>query len=143
MACNKVEKHSINVQTEDISQDEEFQSEIQSLYSYNWPIWRGPDQDGICKETDWDPNALANGPNFIWKKKIGRGYSAVSDKLILLSERGRLAVAYVTPVGYFEISSCQLGEDFWFTPPTFCRKKLYVRNRKGDLLCIDFSKQDE
>jgi hypothetical protein len=29
---------------------------------FDWPRWRGPNGDGISKETDWNPRALAGSP---------------------------------------------------------------------------------
>ena len=43
-----------------------------------WPRWRGPNGDGISKETNWDPAALAEGPKILWKFDIGTGYSDIS-----------------------------------------------------------------
>ena len=44
---------------------------------YNWPRWRGPNGDGVSKETDWNPQALAGGPKVLWNRDIGPGYSNV------------------------------------------------------------------
>jgi len=45
-----------------------------------WPQWRGPNRDGISVETDWDPEALAGGPNVLWHSVIGIGHSNVAIK---------------------------------------------------------------
>jgi hypothetical protein len=44
----------------------------------SWPRWRGPNGDGISKETNWDPEALAEGPKILWNVNIGTGYSDIS-----------------------------------------------------------------
>ena len=46
----------------------------------DWPNWRGPNHDGISKETTWDPAAL-KALKVAWKTEVGAGYStvAVSD----------------------------------------------------------------
>jgi outer membrane protein assembly factor BamB len=44
---------------------------------HDWPRWRGPNGDGVSKETDWNPRALAGGAKVLWKLAIGSGYSAV------------------------------------------------------------------
>jgi outer membrane protein assembly factor BamB len=81
----------------------------------------------------------------MWAKKQGMGaVIAVGDTLLLLNEYGRLAAAPANPSSYSEIASCQLGPNRkgqWFTPPTFARSRLYVRNYDGDVFCLDLSKR--
>ena len=43
--------------------------------SFDWPCWRGADGNGISRETDWDPQALAPVPRIAWKVDVGMGYS--------------------------------------------------------------------
>lgn len=42
----------------------------------DWPIWRGPAENGISEESDWDATAA----EIKWKKELGEGYSSVSVK---------------------------------------------------------------
>ena len=44
----------------------------------DWPQWRGPDQNGISKETGWSAKWPAAGPKQLWKVQVGVGYSAFS-----------------------------------------------------------------
>jgi outer membrane protein assembly factor BamB len=44
----------------------------------DWPNWRGPDHNGISRETGWDANKLKNGPIFLWRKQIGTGFASVT-----------------------------------------------------------------
>lgn len=46
--------------------------------TYNWNRWKGPDQNGISKETAWDPSALDKLLTINWKINVGPGYSNVS-----------------------------------------------------------------
>ena len=48
--------------------------------SGDWPQFRGADQSGISKETEWNPQALSAGPKVLWKADVGAGYSVVSFK---------------------------------------------------------------
>ncbi|NOU35752.1 MAG: PQQ-binding-like beta-propeller repeat protein [Kiritimatiellaceae bacterium] len=45
-------------------------------YANDWPVWRGPDGNGISKETGWD----SSGAKTLWTKELGAGYSSVSVK---------------------------------------------------------------
>lgn len=52
-----------------------------SVPATDWPRWRGPDLDGISKETGWSPKALADEPRILWRAKLGMGFAsfAVAD----------------------------------------------------------------
>lgn len=43
----------------------------------DWPRWRGPDLNGISKETNWSANWPANGPKTLWKARVGDGFGSV------------------------------------------------------------------
>ncbi len=43
----------------------------------DWPNYRGPNHDGISKETGWTTSWPANGPKVLWKAKVGQGFSGV------------------------------------------------------------------
>jgi outer membrane protein assembly factor BamB len=45
---------------------------------FGWPSWRGPDGNGVSKETGWDPMALAAGAKVLWTVDVGAGYSNIS-----------------------------------------------------------------
>src|SRR4026208_504990 len=46
----------------------------------NWPQWRGPNRDGISKETGLLKQWPAGGPPLVWKATgAGRGYSNMSS----------------------------------------------------------------
>ncbi len=73
-----------------------------------------------------------------WDQNMGVGSLMLADdKLILLNERGKLAVAKATPKGYEQLSSCDLPRDLYWTPPVLLRGKIYCRNRSGELYCVD------
>ena len=44
----------------------------------DWPRWRGPDANGISKETGWSAQWPAGGPKLIWKAKVGTGFTSFS-----------------------------------------------------------------
>jgi outer membrane protein assembly factor BamB len=46
-------------------------------FADDWANWRGPNYDGISRETDINPAALST-PVIVWEAKVGTGYSAVS-----------------------------------------------------------------
>lgn len=71
-------------------------------------------------------------------KAFGKGSVAMADgKLIGLSEKGELIVAEPTPDSFKVISRAQiLGGKCW-TTPVLAGGRLYARNAKGDIVCVD------
>jgi outer membrane protein assembly factor BamB len=44
----------------------------------DWPHWRGPDYNGISKETGWSANWPEAGPKILWEASLGTGFSSMS-----------------------------------------------------------------
>lgn len=42
----------------------------------DWPNWRGPDHNGISKETGWSAQWPAEGPKQLWKANVGIGFAS-------------------------------------------------------------------
>ena len=80
-------------------------------FGADWPQWRGPDRDGVCKETGLLKKWPANGPAQIWQKdKLGKGYASVAiagRKLYTMADRGKEA---------FVVCLNLDGEENWATP---------------------------
>jgi len=58
-------------------------------------------------------------------------------KLIALGEKGELFVADASPQGFKPVSRAQvLGGKCW-TAPVLADGRIYCRNAKGDLVCLD------
>jgi outer membrane protein assembly factor BamB len=57
----------------------------------DWYRWRGPDLNGISRETGWLSTWPKEGPRQLWKAAVGRGYSSVSVS------RGRVYTLGVVP----------------------------------------------
>ena len=41
----------------------------------DWPVWRGPNADGISAETGWNPTSS---PRIKWSREVGSGYASVT-----------------------------------------------------------------
>jgi hypothetical protein len=63
-----------------------------STSTSDWPQWRGPERNGISKETGLLKQWPAGGPKLLWQlNDIGDGYSGpsvVGTRLYLMSNRG-------------------------------------------------------
>ena len=64
---------------------------------------------------------------------------AVGDRLIILGERGKLALVEASPKEYREISSFELFDTLTWIVPTLSDGRLYVRN-ETELVCLDVKK---
>ncbi|HSE21652.1 MAG TPA: PQQ-binding-like beta-propeller repeat protein [Pyrinomonadaceae bacterium] len=117
--------------------------------STDWPQWRGPNRDGISKETGLLKSWPANGPAMLWKAKgAGNGYSSfavANGKLYTMGLRGdrEFIVAFDVATGK-ELWATQHGgayrNDRGDGPrgtPTVDGDRLYALGGNGDLSCLD------
>ncbi len=115
----------------------------------NWPQWRGPNRDGISKETGLLKQWPAEGPPLAWKASgAGRGYSSFSvanGKLYTMGLRGDREFVIA-----FDIAT---GKEAWATAhgsafrndrgdgprgtPTIDGERIYALGGAGDLSCLD------
>jgi outer membrane protein assembly factor BamB len=82
---------------------------------------------------DWKTGAMKWGePSF------GKGTLTMADgKLIGLSDKGVLMVIEPSPAGFHPIATAQvLGGKCW-TVPVLANGRIYCRNSRGDLVCLD------
>lgn len=67
------------------------------------------------------------------------GLIAADHKLIIMSDKGELVVAPASPTGFNPVARAQvLGGKCW-TVPTLANGRIYGRNAKGDVTCLDVS----
>lgn len=115
----------------------------------NWPQWRGPNRDGISKETGLLKQWPTEGPPLVWKATgAGRGYSSFSlanGKLYTMGLRGDREFVIA-----FDIAT---GKEAWATAhgsafrndrgdgprgtPTIDGDRLYALGGNGDLSALD------
>lgn len=115
----------------------------------DWPQWRGPDRDGISKETGIVDQFGASGPKVLWEAKVGLGFSS------FVAGGGKV---YATghadgkdTVFCFDVSNgkelwkysypAELGDKYFeggtTGTPTLAGGKLYHLSRWGDLISFD------
>ena len=114
-----------------------------------WPQWRGPNRDGISKETGLLKQWPAEGPPLVWKATgAGRGYSSFSvanGKLYTLGLRGDREFVIA-----FDVAT---GKEAWATAhgsafrndrgdgprgtPTVDGDRVYALGGDGDLSALD------
>ena len=115
----------------------------------SWPQWRGPNRDGVSKETGLLKQWPAEGPPLVWKASgAGHGYSSFSvanGRLYTMGLRGDREFVVA-----FDIAN---GKEVWATAhggafrndrgdgprgtPTVDGDRLYALGGNGDLSCIE------
>jgi len=115
----------------------------------DWPQWRGPNRDGISKETGLLKQWPKEGPPLVWKTKgAGGGYSSfaiANGRLFTMGLRGEREFIIA-----FDVTN---GKEVWATPhgkafhndrgdgprgtPTVDGERLYALGGSGDLSCLE------
>lgn len=121
----------------------------------DWPLWRGPERNGISREKRLLQEWPKQGPKLLWHiTEAGRGYSTpsvVGDRLYLLGNEG-LDNEYVQALSVADghrIWSMRLGkvgnpdQDPPFpaarSTPTVDGDLLYALSSDGDLACLEIN----
>ena len=55
-----------------------FVSAVSLGQAADWPNWRGPDHNGISRETDWFEKWGSSGPKRLWNASVSTGFATVS-----------------------------------------------------------------
>jgi outer membrane protein assembly factor BamB len=115
----------------------------------DWYRWRGPDLNGISKETGWFAPWPAEGPKQLWKAPVGHGYSSVTiangrlytmgtnagqeTVTCLDANTGKPLWHYSYPYRY----EPQYYEGGSSSTPTVDGTNVYTLSQMGDLFCFD------
>jgi len=122
------------------------------LTAADWPQWRGPNRDGISKETGLLKQWPESGPKLLWQvKDLGDGYATpavVGNRLYVMSSTGTdndMVKAMATADGK-QVWSTRLGNvgpnrgqnyPGSRSTPTIDGDKLYALGSDGDLACLE------
>lgn len=124
----------------------------------DWPQWRGPNRDGISKETGLLQEWPKDGPKLLWQlKDVGFGYSTpavVGERLYLLSNRDEdefiqaLAVAdgqqsWSVPLGKVGNPKQKPPYPGARSTPTVDGELVYALGSDGDLVCVELASGKE
>lgn len=115
----------------------------------DWPQWRGPDLNGISKETGWTTAWPKEGPAQLWKASVGIGFSSLAvaqgrvftlgntdetDTVFCFdAETGRELWRHAYP--------CALDPTYYEggpgSTPTVEAGKVYTLSKRGHLFCFE------
>jgi outer membrane protein assembly factor BamB len=115
----------------------------------DWPQWRGPDRNGISKETGWSDTWPQEGPPIAWKANVGQGFSSFvvsGGKAVVVGHGEGVDTVFcfeaVTGKEIWKHSyPAELGDKFFeggtTGSATFNGDKVYWLSRWGDLFCFE------
>src|SRR4029079_12315824 len=125
---------------------------ISLLAAADWPQWRGPNRDGVSKETGLLQKWPEGGPKLVWQvSDLGDGYSTpsvVGDRIYVLGSKGMDDESV-------HCLSASAGKTLWTTrlgnvgpninanypgarsTPTVDGDRLYALSSDGDLACLE------
>ncbi|MBN1803811.1 MAG: PQQ-binding-like beta-propeller repeat protein [Sedimentisphaerales bacterium] len=124
-------------------------------FGADWPIYRGPDHNGITSETDWKGDFPASGPRQLWKKSIGMGFSSMTISNGRVYAMGNSGKKGPNPnhdtVFCFDANTgreiwthtypCPLEPKYYeggtLSTPTVDGKSVYTISKMGHLYCLD------
>ncbi len=118
---------------------------VGASHGSDWPRWRGPEANGVSRETEWNPQTLAR-PRVRWRAGVGAGHACVSVAGERLYTAGN--------AGGRDIISCldaKTGKEIWrhaypCPPGNFGGPRatpavedglVYTLGRQGQALCLD------
>jgi outer membrane protein assembly factor BamB len=114
----------------------------------DWYRWRGPDQNGISRETSWDHQRITDPDAILWRRHVGIGFSSLVTKIGMVYTIGNnddadtvfcLNASTGDIVWQHSYPSPLDDRDFEGGPtstPTIDGDRLYVLSRSGDLFCL-------
>src|SRR5436190_16166944 len=130
-------------------------SSVLPLMADDWPQWRGPQRDGISKETGLLKEWPKEGPKLSWKvTDLGFGYSTpavVGERLYLLANEGMDSEfvqahsakdgkrVWRTPIGKVGTNTPQMNFAAARSTPTVDGEVLYALGSDGDLACLEIN----
>lgn len=128
-------------------------SSVFAARAEDWPKWRGPNGDGISRETDLMTQWPADGPKKIWSAKVGGGHSSpviVAGKVFIFARDEDKNEEVLTAFGaddgkplwqqsYIGGYNAQSDPSWHGTraTPTIENGKIYTYGGTGDLVCRD------
>ena len=119
------------------------------LRANDWPRWRGPDLNGISKETGWTTSWPAEGPKQLWKAAVGIGFSSVTvanGRVFTIGNSNETDTVFC----FDENSGKELWKYSYACPldpkyyeggpgssPTCEKDRVYTLSKRGHLICFD------
>ncbi len=120
----------------------------------DWPQWRGPDYNGISRETGWLSTWSEDGPKVLWEKNIGIGFSSIT-----VSNGRAYTMGNIDARDHVYCYDAATGDEIWnksyecplfnnlheggpCSTPTVDGNAVYTFSKKGDIIRFDAATGD-
>ncbi|MCW5551013.1 MAG: PQQ-like beta-propeller repeat protein [Verrucomicrobiae bacterium] len=120
-----------------------------SATAADWPRWRGPDANGISKETGWSTTWPASGPKQLWTAKVGIGFASFA-----VSQGRVFTVGNTKDTDTIFCFDANTGAEVWkhaypsaldpkyyeggpSATPTVDGNRVYTLSKRGVIHCLD------
>lgn len=125
---------------------------VVSAQAADWPRFRGPDQNGISKETGLNAKALEGGGKILWKTNIGTGFSSITvanGRVYTMGNASASDLVSCLDAGtgkeiwkhsYAEELKPNLYEGGPNATPTVDGDRVYTLSKTGKAFCLDAAK---
>jgi outer membrane protein assembly factor BamB len=116
--------------------------------NFDWYRWRGPDLNGISKESGWSATWTASGPKQLWKASVGTGFSSIvvaNERAYTMGNRKDKETVYcfdaVTGAEVWKHTyDCDIDSRYYdggpSATPTVDGDRVFTLSRKGHLYCF-------
>jgi outer membrane protein assembly factor BamB len=120
-----------------------------NLSGDDWPCYRGPNHDGISKESGWVSTWSEGGPKTLWKANVGTGFCTISvskGRVYTMGNQNDTDTVYCLDENTGEIKwkysyPCRLAPDNFeggpTATPTVDENKVYTFSRFAHAHCLD------
>lgn len=115
----------------------------------DWPRWRGPDWNGVSRETGWNVAWPKEGPPKLWSANVSTGFSSVvvsANRLFTLGNRHDVDTVFCfdastgTPLWQHSYP-CPLDPIYYEggpgATPTVDGQRVYTLSKRGHLFCFE------
>lgn len=121
----------------------------------DWPRWRGPDANGISKETGWSAKWAAEGPKRLWKANVGIGFASFvvsKDRMYTMGHASDTDTVYcfdaTTGAGVWKHSYASKLDPKNYeggpsATPTVSGERVYTFSKRGVIHSLDAAKGTE
>jgi len=115
----------------------------------DWYRWRGPDLNGISKETNWTTAWPKEGPKQIWKADVALGFSSMAvanGRVFTMGNRNEQDTVYCFDADtgalvWKHTYPCILDPRFYeggtLSTPTVDGDRVFTISKRGDVFCFE------
>jgi outer membrane protein assembly factor BamB len=120
-----------------------------SVNAIDWYRWRGPDLNGISKETGWTVAWPKEGPAMLWKASVSTGFSSVAvsqGRVFTMGNESDVDTVYCLDektgaVRWKHSYRCELQPKYYEggpgATPTVDGDRVFTISKNGDVFCFE------